>query len=203
MTDAEAWKKYPQHRQWFNKLFFSSHFRYNCGPGGVAPTKSGWYCVRPIYNLSGMGIGARKQWIEEGDIRSVEPGYFWCEWFDGPQLSVTYTWTYKWEGWWEPESVWEGFNSAENLSRFSKWEKRDAKSAPKFNNLHELRDVGLINVEFIGSKPIEVHLRPSPDPQNCNRIVPVWSDDVIEGYEPDFEDADGHLEVPRLGFIVD
>jgi len=69
--------------------------------------------------------------------------------------------------------------------------------------LRELGDVGLINVEFIGGKVIEVHLRPSPDPQNCNRIVPIWADDVIDGYEPNFDDADGHLAVPRLGFIVD
>ena len=69
--------------------------------------------------------------------------------------------------------------------------------------LRELSDVGLINVEFIGKKVIEVHLRPSPDPDGAHRIVPVWADDVIEGYEPYFDDGGGRLEVPRLGFIVD
>ena len=203
MTDAEAWNKYPQHRQFFNKLFVSSLFGVSSGPGGVGPPVSGWYCVRPVMNLSGMGIGARKQWIEEGDIRSVEPGYFWSEWLEGTHLSVTYEWSKRWEGEWRATSVWEGFNSAENLSRFSKWEKKPLSAAPRMFKLRELSDVGLINVEFIGGKVIEVHMRPSPDPDGAYRIVPVWSDDVIDGYEPDFDDADGHLVVPRLGFIVD
>ena len=203
MTDAEAWNKYPKHRQFFNKLVVAELFGVRAGPGGVAPPVSGWYCVRPVMNLSGMGIGARKQWIEAGDFRSVEPGYFWSEWLEGPHLSVTYEWSKRWEGEWVPTSVWEGFNSDKNLSRFSKWEKKPLADAPRMYKLRELGKVGLINVEFIGKKVIEVHLRPSPDPDGVRRIVPIWADDEIEGYEPDFDDADGHLEVPRLGFIID
>ena len=202
MTDGEAWLKYPRHRRWFDKLELSQRFGHDCGPAGVAPTESGYYCVRPIMNLAGMGVGARKQWIEAGDIRSVEPGYFWCEWFVGQHLSVDYQWTRKWDGSWEPLSVWEGHNNPDNLSRFEKWVRQPLNTAPRFQKLWDLCDVKTLNVEFIGNNVIEIHLRHSPDPQSASEIYPVWADDPVEAYEPDFEDADGHLAVPRLGFVL-
>jgi len=202
MTDAEAWLKYPRHRRWYDKLELAQRFGYDCGPAGVAPTESGYYCVRPIMNLAGMGVGARRQWIEAGDIRSVEPGYFWCEWFTGQHLSVDYRWTRKWNGSWEPISVWEGHNTPDNLSRFEKWVRQPLKTAPKFQKLWDLCDVETLNVEFIGKNVIEIHLRPSPDPQSASEIIPVWADDPVQDYEPNFEDADGHLAIPRLGFVL-
>lgn len=195
--DCDAWELWPHHRVWFNKLDFSLKMGYDCGPCGTAPKKSGSYVVRPIYNLSGMGIGARRAHIEADDRRSVEPGYFWCEWFSGPQHSVTYVW----DGRWVPLSSWCGYRDESNLSRFTKWVRSDYfPELPDF--MDELNDVGVINVEYIGDKPIEVHLRPSPDPEDGDEIVPVWADSDVDGYFPDFEDGDGFLPIPRLGFII-
>jgi hypothetical protein len=195
--DSDAWYLWPRHRNWFNKLEFSIAMGYDCGPCGTAPTKSGFYVVRPIYNLNGMGVGARKEYINKDDYRRVEPGYFWCEWFEGKQHSVTY----EWHDGWKPVSSWYGVNNPNDLSRFLRWEK--AKFYPEPPLLFDsLKDVGLINVEWIGKKPIEVHLRPSPDPQDCDMIIPVWSDAPVEGYEPYYDDAEGFLKNPRLGFII-
>ena len=206
MDDQSTYRKYPQYTHWHNKLWFSEKMGYDCGPANIAPTTSGWYIVRPIINLLGMGVGAKKIWIEAGDSISVPLGYFWCEWFDGSQYSVTYKW-FDW--WWNPVSSWEGIKDAENLSKFHRWER--STFLPEIGLFfHEISSVGTINVEFIGNKPIEVHLRTSPDP-NYDILVPIWKDEeyLIDKYTGmgytyinSYDDADGFLDTPRLGFMV-
>ena len=197
--DAVAWEAYPHHHEWFSKLYVAERAGHICAPGGVPVPRSGYYCVRPIINLAGMGVGATCKWMEKGQRTGVPPGFFWCEWFEGPHLSVTY----DWNGVWEPQSVWEGFNSAGALYRFHKWEKRSIDIAPKLIGMEELSDVETINVEFIDGNIIEVHLRESPDPGGTT-ITPVWADDLPEGtYLENFDDGSGFLPIPRLGFIIE
>lgn len=216
MQDDDAYVKYPQHRNWFNKLWLSEKLGYNCGPCGLAPKKDGTYVIRPIYNLSGMGVGAHIKKIKAGDDRQVPAGYFWCEYFDGPHYSAEYKWEYdrdhimgQWKEPWKGQSCWEGVNMPLNLSKFVEWKRSDyIPSVP--DELVELRDVGHINVEFIGDKVIEVHLRESPDPK-YDHFIPVWRSDenkvshyLMHGYQyiADFDDADGQLDDPRIGFMV-
>lgn len=203
--DSEAYIFFPQYRKWFNKLELSERLGYNCGPCGVPPTEENEYVVRPIYNLSGMSVGASIKYIETGDTTKVPPGYFWCEYFYGDQYSVTYEYNDKWI----PINSWKAYKEKKNLSRFSKWT-RDFHYPKLPDFFDELKDVGLINVEFIEDKIIEVHLRPSPDP-SYNILIPVWADDkkVLDSYIElgytfieSFDDADGFLETPRIGFMV-
>jgi len=196
--DKDAWAAYPQHRRWFNKLEFSMQMCYTCGPNGVAPTTSGMYVVRPIYNLLGMGLGAHMAYIEAGDTRKVPPGSFWCERFEGTQTSVTY----EWRNGWHQVSAWRGELAPGDLSRFTSWKRVDD-TFELTQLFDQLYDVGTINVEFIGTNPIEVHLRRSPDPETGSELIPVWADTVTdEEWLPSFDDGEGFLEVPRLGFIV-
>jgi hypothetical protein len=181
---------------------------YDCGPPGIAPTNSGFYVVRPIINLSGMGAGAKRVWIEAGDKNLVPMGYFWCQWFEGKQHSVTYEWRH-WQ--WHAVSSWEGINDKENLSKFHSWERE--KFSPKLDiSFHELADVGKINIEFIGDNPIEVHLRTSPNP-DYDILIPIWFGEaeeyLVDKYEKlgytyisAYESADGFLDTPRVGFMV-
>lgn len=206
MEDCQAWKAYPDKRKWFNKLWLSDSLGYNCGPCGVAPETSNYYIVRPIYNLSGMGAGARRQWIDADDYTQVEPGYFWCEFFEGRQFSVTYDFV---NNCWEADKSWLAVRNIRNLTKFHIWTRND--HAPKLPSLFDqLSDVKRINVEFIEDKPIEVHLRDSPDP-DYDIIIPIWKgeqkiiDKYVESgytYIKSFDDADGFIETPRLGFVV-
>lgn len=75
MDDCDSYLKYPHHRNWFNKLWLSEMLGYKCGPCGVEIPEDGTYVVRPIYNLSGMGIGAELKQLKKDDI-STPPGYF-------------------------------------------------------------------------------------------------------------------------------
>jgi hypothetical protein len=206
MNDIEAYDYYKHLRHWYNKLWLSEQLGYDCGPAGVSPKTSGYYIIRPIINLSGMGVGAKKIWIGAGDNTKTPPGYFWCEWFEGRQFSVTYQWE---ETRWNPISCWEGFKEEHDLSKFSKWLRTDF-YPPIGDMFNELSEISKINMEYIEDNIIEVHLRTSPDP-DYNELFPIWKDqeqmvdiykkmgyDYIIGYE----DADGFLETGRLGFMV-
>jgi hypothetical protein len=210
MEDNIAWQQYPQHRNFFNKLWLSNELGYDCGPCGVAPSHDGYYIVRPIYNLSGMGAGARKVYIKAGDTSSVPPGYFWCEWFEGIHYSATYgPFIHNTKGEWTKKHCFIGKNQDNALTFFQKWYKINY--VPTLSRFfHLLSDVPIINVEFIGDKPIEVHLRESPDPM-ADEVIPIWDGDqhkikILENkgytYVESYDDADGFIEIPRIGFMM-
>jgi hypothetical protein len=206
MHDYEAYNKFPQHRKWFNKLWLSEKLDYYCGPAGIAPNISQYYIVRPIMNLSGMSLNASKTFIESGDLSKVQPGYFWCEFFEGKQHSVSYQYS---NSSWLPFSSYEGFRDEENLYKFKKWIKTDWYiELPNF--IDELKDVSIINVEFIDNKIIELHLRDTPDPL-YNELIPIWESNknmidkyvkIGYNYIDNYDDADGFLKNPRLGFMI-
>lgn len=209
MEDWEAWEKYPRYHKWFNKLWLSESLGYHCGPSGTAPKQDGLYIVRPVYNLSGMGVGARKVHIKANDQTATPPGYFWCEYFEGTQYSVTYRFNHDTVGTWTPISSWKAIQDSEDLWRFGGWVRSDY-SPPVPRLFNQLSEIQRINIEFKGDRPIEVHLRDTPDP-DYDEIVPIWKDrekdvdkylDMGYTYVKSFDDADGFLEVPRLGFMV-
>jgi hypothetical protein len=219
MNCEQAYSKYPQHHKWFNKLYVAELFGYDCGPCGTAPTKDGTYIVRPIYNLSGMGVGAKVVELSAGDLRQTPPGYFWCEYLTGKHYSADYTWkgdrdftTGEWLQAWEGTSCWEGTNMPINLTKFIEW-KRSSYIPEVPEKLNSLRDVNKINIEFKGNRVIEVHLRSTPDPA-YDHVIPVWAtDDYMKRqhfeshgfkYVVDPDDADGHIDQAdaRLGFLV-
>jgi hypothetical protein len=206
MNDCDVWQNYPNYRKWFNKLYVAQLLRYHSGPCGVAPERDGWYIVRPIYNLSGMSLGAEKKFIKSNDISQVPPGYFWCEWFDGTHYSATYTFEHETNPYWKMKSCWIG--EKEGLT-FTKWKRSE--SAPIVpRELNPLSSF-LINVEFIGDKVVEVHLRDTPDP-DYDEMIPIWEDDpvsLVDSYEKmgynfisSYDNADSFLKPARLGFMV-
>ena len=208
ITDSDAYEMYPDLRHWFNKLWLSEQLGYNCGPAGIAPKISAGYVVRPIMNLVGMSAGAKILWIHAGDVTVVPPGYFWCEEFEGRQISVDYVW----EGQWVPVSGWEATVDSDNLYKFKRWTRiYDLPLLPGlFFQEPAEHNVTRINVEFIGDKVIEVHLRHSPDPE-YDHLIPIWQDEqkIVEHFKQlgyvyiqSFDDADGFIERPRLGFMA-
>lgn len=210
MEDSDVWIKYPHLRFWLNKLDVAVFLGYECGPCGVPPTESDWYVVRPIYNLGGMGAGAEKVWIEAGDVYKVPPGYFWCEWFEGPQHSTTFV---KTGSWFVQSSCWKAIRAEENpIYKFDKWIRSDFRP-----HLPWFLDEGLIisgvkflNIEMIGNNIIEIHFRNTPDP-DYDELVPIWAgeENLIDklsdlGYKfiESYDDSNGYLQQARLGFMV-
>ena len=209
-SDDQAWDVFRRHRLWFNKLYVSERLGYNCGPGGTLPKTAGHYIVRPIYNLRGMGVGTTLEYLDPLTYDKVPPGYFWCEQFEGRQYSATYRFVHNTQPHWQPISCWEGVLPNDSFSYFKTWMRSNHfPEVPKIFN--ELSDVQTINVEFIGDKPIEVHLRTTPDP-DYDVLIPIWSDTpslvreqlADSGYTwiESYDNADGYLAKARLGFFV-
>lgn len=207
MEDWDTWQSSDSARWVLNKLELSIKLGYHCGPAMKPVDKTGEYIVRPIMNFSGMGIHTRKMFLEENRITTIEPGYFWCEFFKGPQYSIDYTWK---DNQYFPVFCTQGFIDEDEFVHFNYWKRI---SYPGFILPKWINDLGKekINVEFIGDKIIEIHLRHSDDfPPGASEIHPIWkntSDEVKENFSrlgyiwrKDYTDADGFIKNPRLGF---
>ena len=213
MYDSDSWLEYPEHHKWFNKLWLAEELGHLCGPAGINVPEKGYYIVRPIYNLVGMGAGATRQWLVP-ENNALSPGYFWCEEFRGKHYSIDYEWYVDKPPFWRPIVSYRGLLEPFSLSKFTSWIKVDY-SIPLSSMFYELSNVGKINVECIDDKIIEIHLRPNPDPGDditYDELVPIWQDDynksipsfLEQGYKwvDSYDDADGELRNPRVGFFV-
>jgi len=226
--DFEAWEvfKNTDHRWVFNKLELALRQGLSAGPAATAPEKSGAYIQRPIYNLYGMGIGAKKFLYDKDSMREeminhslLPPGHFWCEWINGDHLSVDYSQDYK--GNWHKRSVWLGVHNDEsNLTRFESWKRVGLHYGPEWHSLpvdstflQDPRVYGF-NIELIRNKIIEIHLRLGNDPLDDlpvgTEITPVWNDEKAPEGEwrgnlhKDLElyAANGQLKDVRRGYVI-
>ena len=215
--DFQAWQIYPKHRWVFNKLELALRLGYDAGPACVPVTRSGKYVVRPIYNLYGMSIGAKVININIMQSKSMEkhalipPGYFWCEFFDGDQYSVDYKRTRQPKGSqfaWEEVDTARGERDLDNLTKFKSWEKCENRNIILPDFLNSIDGVPDLNVEWIGDKVVEVHLRTGNDIfGKHNKVIPIWEGDDIE---PDLRNADttvrydasGYLDDVRIGYKI-
>ncbi len=176
LEERELYKKLPHLHKWWNKLYLAEAMNYSCGPAATEIPETKEYVIRPIYNLAGMGICTTIKTLKKGDITSVPPGYFWCEYFEGRHFSTTYQ---KIDGEWQCLHNWEGWNDKFNVVKFRKWVKRDF--VPKLPKVLAEINVPILNVEFKEDKPIEIHFRPSGNPDGTYKdkwkeYIPVWKD---------------------------
>ena len=199
-AEVRAWNNCHPDDLWiFDKLLLSKKFHYLCAPGCVPVPKGDYYVVRPVMNLYGMGVGAEVKWLTPADSSAVPPGYFWCELFEGRHLSIDY----------DRNGV--QLNCVEGLRRynaplyrFSEWKVVDQIRAfpDVLKNLAGTYD--FYNVEMIGGKIIEVHLRQNHDPIQDDVGV-YWEKDRRDEKQKlllHYEDADGYLPEKRIGFYT-
>ena len=220
--DFQCWQEYKTQRWVFNKLEVAMKLGYDCGPAGVPITKDGYYIVRPIYNLYGMGIGAKKKYLSLKDDsedmihhKHIPPGYFWCEWFSGKHHSVDFK---KQNGRWVAFNEVVGYHyNDDNLVKFERWEVIEPSfELPEW--VHELNTEKYLNIESKDTNIIEIHLRSGNDHMwglDVGSIAyPVWDGDNYEHlknldfignmHEESFKyQADGYLKDLRLGFYID
>jgi hypothetical protein len=152
--------------------------------------------VRPVTNIIGMGKGASFKYIEH-DTKDLPTGSFWCQIFEGRHLSVDYHYG-------SPILTVEGFrNPSDPLWKFSKWQKC-AEHLFMPIELSLLRKFEYVNIEYIGKRVIEVHLRGNPDFVHGNTVaIPVWNDDDVDQPVSDelrYIDAPDYM---RKGFLID
>ena len=183
--DPDVWHLInPDHLWVVDKLILARRLGYLCGPAGVPVPKPGQYVVRPCVNFFMMSRGASVEHLTEHSV--LEPGYFWCEKFEGRHLSFDYQFG-------QQVLAVEGVREGTRLDRFSRWEKvNDQFALPPLLTAIAAKEPEF-NVEVIGDKVIEVHFRLNDDFLNHNNdvIIPVWKDQF-------YPSACGD----RIGFIL-
>ena len=194
-TDIQAFKAFPDDSHLYDKLRLSRSLGYRCGDTEIP--ENGLWIVRPIINLEGMGRGAVIKYFEKGE--KVEPGLFYCEIFHGKHITIDYI--RKGNNWFQ-DATFEGKNVHQDLIHFVCWTRVDY----HYPIPDILKDVEAdhINIEVIGGKVIEVHLRPNPDPIMHDEFWPIWSEDQKPPF-PNYvriPDLNNETEMGRLGFYV-
>ena len=193
MNDSDVWQFVDADDLWiFDKLILSKKLGYDCGPAGVLPKREGRYIVRPCVNYRMMSRGAKVMTLREGED-TIPDGYFWCEYFNGRHLSFDYHYG-------KQVLAVEGFKEFYEVSKFLYWKKvTDKFQLPDFLKLISIKYEWL-NVEVIGDKIIEVHLRYNDDFSNHdgNIVVPVWEHETIDNSKDFYHSSCDK----RIGFYI-
>jgi hypothetical protein len=174
--DLIGWKDFHHEDLWIlDKLILSTRLGYACGPRGMPVPKSGTYIIRPIMNLMGMGYGAQFVNIEKETDQLVPDGFFWCEKFKGRHLSIDYE---------DKEQILclEGIRRKKDpVWKWKEWRKTKD-DIPMPDILKNLKgDYRHFNIEMIGDKIIEVHIRLNPNWRHGDyeSAIPVFKEEKI------------------------
>lgn len=175
LDDKDVWGTCQTDDLWiYDKVIVARKQKLSAAPAGIPVPKEGWYIVRPITNIRMMSRGAEKMWLTPNCTDKIPDGFFWCEWLEGRQLTVDYLRGVQ-------TITAEGFRNSDRLDRFCKWEKvQDVIPFPACLGTIYTR-YKWINVEMIGDKVIEVHLRYNDDfnSHTSSTVIPVWKDNPI------------------------
>lgn len=157
--DADAYRLNPRHRWLFNKLHLAELQGLEAGPFGVAPTVEPLF-AKPIYNLSGMSVGARRFDTVAAFESTLRPGMMWCEILQGPHYSVDcivvqgrVRWICATEGHPLPRGTWDYWHV--NIPAPPEVEAY----LRGFIGRHLGDYTGALNLEVIGTRIIEAHPR--------------------------------------------
>ena len=167
-AEEKVWRTLDPDDMWIlDKLILSKKMGYNCGPVGIDVPTPDWYIVRPCVNPMGLGLGAKKVWIDKS-TDNLPLGFFWCEWFTGRHLSVDYHYGTQ-------DVTVQGIKPESTFTQWSIW-KRVEDKVPLPDILTDMaQKYEWINCEFIGDKLIEVHLRHNEDFEGgIEHFIPVW-----------------------------
>lgn len=196
ISDKDVWDKISTDDLWiYDKLILAKKLGYNAGPAGVPVSFSAFYVIKPITNIRMMGKGASIIHITPYSSDLVPDGFFWSELFFGRHITIDYHFG-------KQSTTAEGFKLPGSLNKFYKWERIDY----PFELPEILKPIAekyeWLNIEIIGDRIIEVHLRYNDDFANhdAKEIWPVWKN--IECEKPAGATWYNSPAEDRLGFWI-
>ncbi len=178
-ADHDAWRNHSEYNWVYNKIKLCETQKIIACPHGVVPINFPVFS-KPITNLHGMSTGAKK--LFNWDYRDYIPGHFWMTMLRGEHLSTDFAvakgmpkWTHTMKCYKDKKDVvkyWETSNKEHEavIEKASLW---------IHNNLEEFS--GVVNMETIGDKIIDCHLRMSP--QFVDLYGKEWLKSVVHLYE--------------------
>jgi hypothetical protein len=189
--DSDAWLWYPEHRWVYDKIAVAQSQGLDAAPHGVPPPRFPVFS-KPITNLKGMGIGSRVLNTAAEYEANLAPGHMWMPPLEGRHLSSAVAVVAGEPRWWRHVT---GAPSGEGT--FDHWTVHAAREPDVERYCGAwIRErlasyTGILNIETIGGRMIEVHLRMSdqwPDLYGAG-----WVDAVVRLYrthEWEFADTD-------------
>jgi hypothetical protein len=178
--DADSYRLYPQYRWIYNKLLVAESQELPCGPHGIIPDAFPVFS-KPIYNLRGMGMETRIFRDREEYLNGRDPGHMWMSRLEGEHVSTDVAVIAGKPRWWR-----HVVGSPLPSGMFDYWTIL-AEAKPDLEaycgrwiggNLSAY--TGMVNLETIGGRIIEAHLRFAdqwPDLYGAG-----WVDALVELY---------------------
>ncbi|MDX1406065.1 MAG: hypothetical protein R3192_16095 [Woeseiaceae bacterium] len=157
--DGDAWRWYPEYKWVYNKLAVAESQGLECAPHGIDPDTFPVFS-KPIFNMRGMGAGSGiYRTLKEYKYRQ-RAGHMWMTLLDGEHLSTDAAVV-------SGEVKWLRHTQGKPLEggMFDYWtvlaDKRPAVGDYLANwvRAHMPDYTGMLNVETIGERIIEVHMR--------------------------------------------
>jgi hypothetical protein len=157
--DSDAWTWNPGHRWVYDKLAVALSQGLDAAPHGVAPRKYPVFS-KPIYNMKGMGVGSRVLSSRRDYLDAYQPGHFWTTLLEGEHVSSDVAVVNGMPRWWRHAT-----GIASGGGTFDHW-RVQAEPSPTVEEWcdtwcqqHLTGYTGLLNLETIGGRIIEIHLR--------------------------------------------
>jgi hypothetical protein len=157
--DPDAYQWNPPHRWVYNKLLVAASQGLECAPHGVCPPEFPVFS-KPIVNLQGMGVGSCVLPDLAHYERHLTPGHFWMTLLAGEHVSSDIVVVRGSPRWWRHS---RGTPAAQGT--FDYWIV-EAGRRPELEGYLETwvtrhlgSYTGMLNLESIGGRIIEAHLR--------------------------------------------
>jgi hypothetical protein len=157
--DSDSWTWYPRHRWVYDKVAVALSQGLEAAPHGVAPKRFPVFS-KPITNLKGMGVGSRVLRSDDDYVTHYAPGHMWMTLLDGRHVSSDVAVLDGKPVWWRHAT---GRPGAEGT--FDYWVLHAAHDAEVEAHCgawivrRMAGYTGMLNLETIGGRLIEVHLR--------------------------------------------
>lgn len=193
--DGDAYTLFPNQRWIYNKLTLAESQGFVCGLHGMSPPSFPVFS-KPVYNMRGMGTGSRVLRTQKEYERHQRPGHFWMPLMEGEHVSTDVAVVHGKPCWWRHvlgQAIGEG--------KFDYWTVL-AESRPEIEsycgdwlNKHLANYTGVVNLETIGGRIIEVHLRFAdqwPDLYGegwVESLVRLYTEQVWEFADPNRRDG--------------
>jgi len=178
--DEHAYEFYPEHRWIYNKLLICDSQGLPGAPHGVPPQRFPVFS-KPIYNMHGMGVGGRLIHDSTELDHNMHAGHMWMEALEGEHVSTDAIVIGGEVQWWRHttgRTLGEGVFDYWTVLADDKPELEDY--CGRWLRKHLQGYSGAVNIETIGGRIIEVHLRFAdqwPDLYGTG-----WLDSVVELY---------------------
>src|SRR5262245_33305665 len=157
--DCDAWEWNPKHRWVYDKLAVALSQGIAAAPHGVMPPFFPVFS-KPMVNLHGMGSGSKPIRSRDEYRASFAAGHFWEELLEGEHVSSDVAVECGRPAWWRHTTGVAGEGGT-----FDRWIV-NAEAMPDIESAcgswirqHLHGYTGMVNLETIGGKIIEAHLR--------------------------------------------